>query len=137
MKKAIFLAQGVTQIFVGLTSFVSGALMIAFPSGSIFQAPPDMLRGSPFHNFLIPGIILLAVNGIGQLIAAFLCFRRHPLSGYLGAAFGIGLIIWIFVQVDMIGGGSILQYGYFALGVAETALAVLMQPFVSAEPSSR
>ncbi len=106
--------------------------MVAFPSGVVFQAPPDMLDGSPFHNFLVPGIILLVVNGVGQLAAGYLTFRRHVLAGYAGGAFGLGLIIWIFVQVSMIGGGHFLQYGYFFLGVAETAMAILIQDSISA-----
>ena len=39
MKKLLFTSQSAIQIFVGLTSAVSGALMIAFPSGAVFQAP--------------------------------------------------------------------------------------------------
>ncbi len=91
-----------------------------------------MLDGSPFHNFLVPGIILLFVNGVGQLAAGYLTFRRHVLAGYAGGAFGLGLIIWIFVQVSMIGGGHILQYGYFFLGIAETALAIVIQDYIAA-----
>jgi hypothetical protein len=44
---------------------------------------------------------------------------------------GIGLMIWIFVQVNMIGGGHILQYSYFALGVVETSLSFLIQDQLS------
>jgi hypothetical protein len=64
---------------------------------------------------------------VGQLTAGLMSFRRHPLAGYTGAVFGIGLMIWIFVQVSMIGGGHILQYSYFFLGTIETVLAFLIQ----------
>lgn len=37
-----------------------------------------------------------------------------------GVFFGVGLMIWIFVQVSMIGGGHWLQYSYFFLGLLET-----------------
>ena len=39
---------------------------------------------------------------------------------------GLGLMIWIFVQASLIGGGHWLQYLYFALGTAEVSLAVLL-----------
>ena len=126
MKKRIFLSQGVLQIFVGIGAAISGLMLMASPDGSLLGAPPDMLKGSPFADFLVPGFILFAVNGIGQLVAAFLTLRRRPAAALTGAVFGLGLMIWIFVQVNMIGGGHILQYGYFFLGVAETALAFLM-----------
>lgn len=126
MKKFLFITLGILQIFVGLTAFVSGMLLVVYPSGKLLKAPLDMLNGSPFNDFLIPGIILLLVNGIGQLIAGILTFRKNPFSELIGFIFGIGLMIWIFVQVNMIGGGNILQYVYFFVGVAETSLAFLL-----------
>jgi hypothetical protein len=127
MKNMIFIVQGVMQIFVGLGAAVSGMLLILYPSGELLQAPLDMLKGSPFQNFLLPGIILFLVNGVGQFIAGVITFRRHRLAGYVGAVFGFALMIWIFVQVNMIGGGHILQYSYFFFGVAETALSFEIQ----------
>ena len=49
-----------------------------------------------------------------------------------GVALGIGLMIWIFVQVNMIGGRHILQYSYFMVGVIETALSFVIQDRLSA-----
>ena len=104
------------------------------PSGALFQLPPDILKNTPFHDFLIPGIILFFINGVGQIVAGFLSMRRHPVAGYAGAVFGLGLMIWIFVQVNMIGGGHILQYSYFMLGLLETALSFLIQNYLAKEP---
>lgn len=126
MKKLLFIIQGIIQIFVGFGGLICGLLMILFPSGRILQMPLDILKDSPFQNFLIPGVILFLVNGIGQLTAGVLSFRKHALSGYVGVVFGIGLMIWIFVQVCMIGGDHIFQYIYFFFGVIETALAFLI-----------
>ena len=126
--KALNIALGVLQAFVGVTAIVSGALLVAAPSGALLQAPPEMLQATPFRDFLIPGIILVLVNGFGQGAAAMLTFRRHPRAPPAGAVFGLGLMIWIFVQVNMIGGGHWLQYSYFAIGVAETSLSWLIRP---------
>ena len=127
MKKVLFVTQGIIQFFVGVGGLVCGALLTLFPSGEILQMPLDMLKDSPFPNYLIPGIILFLINGIGQLTAGVLTFRKHVLSAHVGAVFGMGLMIWIFVQVNLIGGGHILQYLYFALGVIETGLAFLIR----------
>ena len=126
MKKPLFISQGVLQIIVGVSAAVSGLMLMAYPSGSLIQAPPEMLEGSPFTNFLVPGLILFFVNGIGQLVAASFTLRRKPAAALTGAVFGLGLMIWIFIQVNMIGGGHILQYSYFFVGVVETALAFLI-----------
>jgi len=131
MKNVVFITQGVIQILVGLGAAVSGAILMVAPSGTLLQMPLDMLKGTPFDDFLVPGIILFLVNGIGQIVAGVLTLRRHRFAGYLGAVLGFGLMIWIFVQVNMIGGRHILQYSYFMIGVIETALSFLIQDHLS------
>ena len=91
-----------------------------------------MLDGSPFQDFLIPGIILFTVNGIGNLSAGILSFRRHRLAGWTGIFFGFALMIWIFIQVNMIGGGNWLQYLYFGLGLVEVILGVFIREISNA-----
>ena len=66
------------------------------------------------------------MNGLGNIVSGILSFKRHKLAGYAGIVFGLALMIWIFVQVSLIGGGHWLQYLYFALGAAEVSLSVLM-----------
>ena len=117
MKRTVFLVQGILHLLIGVGALASGALMVAAPDGRLMQLPLDMLKGSPFQNFLIPGIILLLVHGVGNTAAAILCFRRARLAGFVGMFFGMALIIWLFVQVSMIGGGHWLQNLYFVLGV--------------------
>ncbi len=127
MRRFIFHCQYCMQFFVSVGAVAAGLLLILYPSGELLQTPPDMLRDSPFSNFLIPGMILFLVNGLGQLGAGILTIRRHHLAGLVGAVFGIGLMIWVFVQVNMIGGRNILQYSYFAFGVIETSLSFLIE----------
>lgn len=124
--KIASLLSGIIQGFVGASALVSGAYMIAFPSGGPLGLPLEMLKGSPFTAFFWPGILLFAVIGFGHAAAAVTTFRRLRIRGLAGAVMGIGLQIWIFVQAGMIGGGHWLQYLYFALGTAEVALAVLI-----------
>ncbi len=123
----LFRFQYCLQLFVSVGAVAASLLLIFYPSGELLQTPPDMLKDSPFSSFLIPGIILFLVNGLGQLLAAILTFRRHRFAGLVGTIFGVGLMVWIFVQVNMIGGRNILQYSYFAIGVLETSLAFLIQ----------
>jgi hypothetical protein len=127
MNAFVFRFLGIIQCFVGLGALVSGGMLIHDSTGALLQMTPDMLKGTPFTSFLIPGIILFAVNGLGQIAGGVLSFRKHRLTGLVAAVFGLGLIIWIFVQVNMIGGGHWLQYTYFGFGVAETALAFPVQ----------
>ncbi len=86
-----------------------------------------MLKNSPFRDFLIPGLILLLVNGVGNIVSAVFCFRMNAVAGFGGLFFGFDLIIWLFVQVNMIGGGSWLQYLYFVLGILQLVLGIAMR----------
>ncbi len=122
MKKAIFIAEGILQSCIGLSAAPSGLLLIIRPDGSLMEMPVSVLKGSPFSNYLIPGILLFLVMGLGNLAAGIMSFRRRELAGFAGIFFGFALVIWIFIQVSMIGGGHWLQYLYFFLGIAEILL---------------
>jgi hypothetical protein len=126
MKRIVPVLEGIVQAFVALGALPCGVLLMVYPNGSALNMSLSMLKGSPFADFFWPGLILFTVNGIGQTAAAVLSFRRHRFCGLAGAVMGLGLMIWIFMQASLIGGGHWLQYLYFALGTVEVALAVLL-----------
>lgn len=123
MIKMLFFSQGIIQLFVAVGALVAGAMFILEPSGRLLQAPLAMLKGTPFSNYLLPGIILFCVNGLGQAAAGILTLRRDARAGIIGGVFGLGLTIWLFVQVTLIGGGYLIQNVFFAIGIVETTLA--------------
>lgn len=123
MSGSLFIIQGLLQFFIGLGAVICGILFMLAPDGHYIGAPLALLRQTPFTDFFIPGLILFCINGLGQIFAGLLSFRRHTDAGLFGGILGLGLIIWIFVQVNMIGGRDALQYAYFTLGLIETTLA--------------
>jgi hypothetical protein len=133
MRRALFISEGILQFFIAPGAIISGLFMILAPDGSLMKMPLTMLSGTPFRDFLVPGIILFTVNGLGNLLSGVLSFRRHKLAGFAGITFGLGLMIWIFVQVSLIGGGSWLQYLYFGLGMAELLLGIGMREMKKGE----
>jgi hypothetical protein len=126
LKKLVPVLERIVQAFVAISALPCGVLLMLYPNGSALNMPLSMLKGSPFADFFLPGLILFAVIGCGHAAAAVLSFRRHRFAGLAGAVMGLGLMIWIFVQASLIGGGHWLQYLYFALGTAEVSLAVLL-----------
>jgi hypothetical protein len=127
MKCTVYFAEGILQSFIGIGAVVSGALLVLRPDGHYLQLPLDLLKDSPFRSFLIPGIILFSVNGVGNIVSAVLCFRIQRIAGFAGIFFGFGLIIWLFVQISLVGGGHWLQYLYFVLGVIELLLGIALR----------
>jgi len=93
---ALIFFQGVSGIFGGIG-------LVLDPSGRALQIPLKWLAGSPFGNYLIPGIILLLVLGIYPLVVFYGLFRRLPWSWPAALLLGIALLIWIGVEILVIG----------------------------------
>ena len=111
------------QIFVGVMAVPVGLLMVADPNGSPVGIPHAWIADSPFESFMVPGLFLLLVNGIGQLGAAALAIRRHWLAPWAMGGLAVALIAWIAVQVLMIP-LSFLQPVIFGIGVVEGFVAL-------------
>ncbi|HRE37405.1 MAG TPA: hypothetical protein PK092_03105 [Chitinophagaceae bacterium] len=103
--------------FIAITATVSGILMISQPDGSILQLKPELLAGSPFSNYLVPGILLACVVGVVNLVAVFLNMMRHRQRYNAAIAGGAVIITWILVQVMMIGTIHWLHILYFSAGI--------------------
>ena len=124
MKKKWYIILGVIQMFVGIGAVASGLGLILEPDGSNLGMNVEALTRSPFSSYLIPGILLLIVNGVGNIMGGILSLRKHVLSGYAGVLLGGALIIWIIVQVIMIGFSHWLQPTYLGIGIAEFFLGL-------------
>lgn len=116
----LVLGLGILQLFIGLGAVAGGVGLI---SGGL-KFPLEWLSRSPFKSYIIPGIILLAVNGIGSLVGGITSFRRYRYAGEFAVALGIFLALWIVIQVWWIGVIHWLHTLYFVLGVAESILGV-------------
>jgi peptidoglycan/LPS O-acetylase OafA/YrhL len=89
--------------FQGISGILGGFGLISDPSGESLQIPLDWLEGSPFDNYLIPGIILFFILGIFPLIVLFGLWKNAVWSWYGALLLGVALIIWIGVEILIIG----------------------------------
>ena len=124
--------QKILTLFVGIGA-VGGALMMWIdPSGALWGGEPllEMLRAKMpwpdvfFKDFVPSGFVLLILNGISQLAAAFLLFRKHRFAPYAVLACGIILMLWIVLEWWVWGFNAICNI-YFVLGLVEVVSAVL------------
>jgi len=88
--------------------------------------PVEWLDGSAFTSYLWPGVILGVVVGGVQVLALVAQYGRWRLAAGLHAAAGLVMIGWVFIEVAMLPGFVLLQGIYFATGVLQTVLAVLL-----------
>lgn len=85
-------------LFLGLTSIVGAVPMLRDPHGQPWQMAQSILEYSPFHSFLIPGLVLLVMNGLLSLFILALLFQRVRNYGWWIAAQGAILFGWLTVE---------------------------------------
>lgn len=113
----------VVMLAFGAVSALAG-LIIAIPGGGA-GFPLSALEGTPFTSFVVPGLILGVIIGGTQLTASVAVARGRDSGPLLASVAGFGMLIWIFTELAMIG-YSILQTVYFALGLFELVLVLLL-----------
>jgi uncharacterized membrane protein len=84
--------------FLGVSALIGGVPMLFHPHGQPWQMPQSFLQHSPFHSFLIPGIILFVANGLMSLFVAVLALRRASGYGSWIAAQGCVLMGWLVAE---------------------------------------
>ena len=115
--KNTFVYLAIIQVFVAVWAIPAGLSMIINPSGTGLGMSTKLLANSPFDNFLIPGLFLFLVNGLLNVLGAYLSFQRHPYAGLTGIGLGIFLVLWIALQVYFIGLSHFLQPLFLFLGL--------------------
>jgi hypothetical protein len=113
----------VLHAFIGLGALAGGLGCLLDPMAPM-GAPVSMLEGSPFTSFLIPGIVLFVLFGIGNVIGAILSLTKFWGYGAIAGTLGAGMIVWIVVQVVIIDAVTFLHIACFAIGLVQ-ALAGL------------
>lgn len=90
-------------LFQGISGLYGGISLIIDPYGYLLGMSPNMLKGTLFTTFLIPGVLLFAILGLFPIIVLIGLWnlRRWAWAGAL--VVGLSLIIWIFVELMMIG----------------------------------
>jgi hypothetical protein len=106
----------VTAALTGLMAIPVGLMFITDPSGSGLGLPHGWIEGTPFGSYFVPGLYLFGANGLGMLILAGLIVRRHWAAPWLSAILGVGLIIWILVQLAVMPATMILQWIFLGVG---------------------
>ncbi len=90
-------------LFQGISGVLGGALLVYDPTGDTLQIPLSLLDGTPFGNYLLPGLILLIVLGIFPVFVAYGLWGKQRWSRMGTLAVGLALIVWIGVEIAMIG----------------------------------
>jgi hypothetical protein len=113
------------EMFMGLMAVACGLILMAGLSDEVLSMRADVLDGTPFGSFVIPGLILATVVGGSQLLAAYGIWRNAPWGTAVALISGAILMGWITGEVMLLGwiAPHGLQPFCFAYGALEAGLA--------------
>ena len=114
-----------------------GALFLA-PDGRLMGMPLALLQGTPFTSYAIPGALLFTCVGVYPLAVAYSLWARpgwrwpdtfNPFKRFhwaLAASLAAGVIdvIWISVQIILVGYQGLIQSFYFVWGLIIISLTL-------------
>jgi hypothetical protein len=120
------LAAVALELFLSIGALGGGGALMLGPRGEILPLPLAALRGSPFDTYFVPGLILFGALGLGSLVAARLAWLGHPMAPVAASVVGVVLLIWIAVEIAVIGYSNEppLQPFYLLLGAAITTVGL-------------
>jgi len=121
--KAGLLAIG-ALILLGIGAIAGGLALVAAPDGSVMQFDTALLAGSPFSDFLVPGLILAGLFGVGSLLVAVAGIRRARPAPFCAFAIGCAQMVWIVVELAIIRELSFLHPTMFVLGLVIAAASI-------------
>jgi hypothetical protein len=118
-------------LLLSLGALVGGGALMARPDGNSLGVPSDLLVGTPFRDYLIPGTLLFVFLGVYPAVVSFALWRRpewkwpdrvNPFRGMhwawtAGLSVGVVLIVWIVSEEALIGCCHPLQHLYLGWGI--------------------
>ncbi|HHP7239058.1 hypothetical protein [Longibacter sp.] len=113
-------------LFQAVSGIAGGTGLMVDPTGASLGIPNEWLTGSLFDSYLIPGLSLFIVLGWYPLAAWIAIRRRWNWAWPVAFSVGVALIIWIGVDIAIIGyhAEPPLQLISALLGLAILALAL-------------
>lgn len=121
MKAALKIFAALLLLFNGTGAVYGGYSFIAHPDGSSLGMNLTYLEHSPFGSYLVPGIVLLVMNGICSFAVLTALLFRYRHAALLVAAQGAVLCGWIGVQLLLV---RMIYYLHFVLGATGILLMV-------------
>lgn len=121
------------EVFLILGAVTGAAGLLSAPDGSAMGWTTDQLRGTPFADYFIPGLILLAANGLLPAAVVVAALRRSAWANWGHVAVGCVLVGWIATQLALVGYGALIQPLFGLLGLIIAGLGVAAMRHASAE----
>ena len=111
--------------FVGVGAFAGGLAAVLNPESPLGMSTNNLKTG-PFTNFLIPGLFLMIVIGLFNIIEGFLVVKKIKYHEVMSGGLGAVLIGWIVIQCIILRTINPLHIIYFIIGLIQGILAIFL-----------
>lgn len=111
------------HFFIGFGALAGGYAAVSEPLNPM-GISTEMLKNGPFTSFLIPGLFLMAVLGLGNIVAGMVALYKHKWWPYFCGAMGDTLILWIVIQCIILSSIEALHVIFFILGAIQGLIAI-------------
>lgn len=111
----------VALTYVALSGLVGGVPLILHAHDEPWWMPQSLLQHSPFHSFLIPGIILFSAIGLLGCWVLWLTIKRRPGYGGWVVLQGCVLLGWLITEVIML---RLVMWAHYMYGVFALVLVI-------------
>ena len=104
-------------------------MLITDPSGGKFEWSSELLNGTPFRSFLIPGIILMIANGILPLYTAVAVLMKKKSAIWLVLIQGVIVFVWLTTQLLLNPEFFVpeMHYPTYAVGLLLVTMGLLLR----------
>lgn len=99
MKTTLRIIAMALLLFLGFGGIFGAWMLITDPSGGKFEWSLDLLNGTPFNSFLIPGIILMIANGVLPLYITVSILQMKRYANWLILFQGMVVLGWLTAQL--------------------------------------
>ena len=116
----------ITHFFVGTGALAGGTAAIVNPYDPMGVNSGELLKYAPFSDFLLPGLILFAIIGLGNITAGFMLFTKWTIRPITSGFFAVTLIFWIVVQCVILQSIAVLHVIFFMTGIFQGILSLFL-----------
>ncbi|MFA5312631.1 MAG: hypothetical protein WC375_04820 [Methanomassiliicoccales archaeon] len=128
----------VLEVFYAIMGTASGLMLILDPSGVSMGITPDIRDKIPFESFLLVGMFLFFIYGLGSITLAYGSMtRKEGILGSVSRAGGyhwswvggilmtVTLVIWLIIEGSLIGLDWAATYFTVMIGAAIFVMLIL------------